>query len=174
MGHQNEIYTCSMHPQIIRDKPGNCPICGMTLVLVKPDAENDMHDHHGANPSMGHAGHDHNSMIADFRKRFYVVLVLTIPIMLLSEMIQHFMGVDWQFTGSKYILFALSTIVFIYGGFPFLKGLVDEVKAKNPGMMFLIGFAISVALDDHGEIVPGAGRQFERDRRWARDRKSVV
>ncbi|MBS1511680.1 MAG: copper-translocating P-type ATPase [Bacteroidetes bacterium] len=134
-----------MHPDVVQDKPGNCPICGMTLVLVKPDAENDMHDHHGANPSMGHTGHDHNSMIADFRKRFYVVLLLTIPIMLLSEMIQHFMGVDWQFTGSKYILFALSTIVFIYGGFPFLKGLLDEVKAKNPGMMFLIGFAISVA-----------------------------
>ncbi|NOT90746.1 MAG: cadmium-translocating P-type ATPase [Ferruginibacter sp.] len=134
-----------MHSQIVQDKPGNCPICGMTLVLIKPDAKNNVHDHHGANPPMGHEGHVHNSMIADFRKRFYVVLVLTIPIVLLSEMIQHFMGVDWQFTGSKYILFALSTIVFIYGGFPFLKGLVDEVKAKNPGMMFLIGFAISVA-----------------------------
>ena len=84
-------------------------------------------------------------MIDDFAKRFYVVLVLTVPIMLLSEMIQHFMGVDWQFAGSKYILFTLSTIVFIYGGFPFLKGWVDEVKAKNPGMMFLIGFAITVA-----------------------------
>lgn len=65
--------------------------------------------------------------------------------MLLSTMIQHFMKVDWQFAGSQYILFALSTVVFFYGGFPFLKGLVDEVKAKNPGMMFLIGFAITVA-----------------------------
>ncbi|MGF2411740.1 MAG: copper-translocating P-type ATPase [Ferruginibacter sp.] len=147
MEHQQkeQQYTCPMHSQIVQDKPGNCPICGMTLVLIKPDAKNNVHDHHGANPPMGHEGHVHNSMIADFRKRFYVVLVLTIPIVLLSEMIQHFMGVDWQFTGSKYILFALSTIVFIYGGFPFLKGLVDEVKAKNPGMMFLIGFAISVA-----------------------------
>ncbi len=136
-----------MHPQIVQDKPGNCPICGMTLVLT--NAENnrqiESHHQHGHNPSMGHAGHDHNKMITDFRKRFYVVLILTIPIMLLSEMIQHFMGVDWQFPGSKYILFVLSTIVFIYGGFPFLKGLVDEVKAKNPGMMFLIGFAITVA-----------------------------
>lgn len=101
---------------------------------------------HGANPSMGHSGHNHHAMmIADFRKRFYVVLVLTIPIMLLSSMIQHWLGVHWQFTGSQYVLFALSTIVFFYGGWPFLKGLVDEVKSKSPGMMFLIGFAITVA-----------------------------
>ena len=100
---------------------------------------------HGANPSMGMAGHNHNAMIADFKKRFYVVLVLTIPIMLLSTMIQQFIGVNWQFTGSQYILFALSSVVFFYGGWPFLKGWVEEIKTKNPGMMFLIGFAITVA-----------------------------
>ena len=55
------------------------------------------------------------------------------------------MGVNWQFTGSSYILFALSTVIFLYGGWPFLTGWVSEIKAKNPGMMFLIGFAISVA-----------------------------
>ena len=101
---------------------------------------------HGDNPPMGHAGHNHHKMmIADFKKRFYVVLVLTIPIMLLSTMIQQFIGINWQFTGSKYILFALSSIVYFYGGWPFLKGLVNEVKTKNPGMMFLIGFAITVS-----------------------------
>ena len=88
---------------------------------------------------------EHTRMISDFRKRFYVVLILTIPIMLLSSMIQHFIGVDWKFKGSSYILFVLSTIVFIYGGWPFLKGLVSEIKDKNPGMMTLIAFAISVA-----------------------------
>jgi Cu2+-exporting ATPase len=101
---------------------------------------------HGSNPSMGMAGHNHHAMmIADFKKRFYVVLVLTIPIMLLSTMIQRFMGVNWQFTGSSYILLVLSSVVFVYGGWPFLTGLVDEVKTKNPGMMLLIGFAITVA-----------------------------
>jgi Cu2+-exporting ATPase len=110
---------------------------------------------HGSNPPMGHEGHNHAMMIADFKKRLYVVLILTIPIMLLSTMIQKFIGVDWQFTGSQNILFALSTIVFIYGGFPFLKGLVDEVKAKNPGMMFLIGFAITVAYTYSVAIVFG-------------------
>jgi P-type Cu2+ transporter len=101
---------------------------------------------HGDNPHMGSAGHNHHAMmIADFKKRFYVVLFLTIPIMLLSPMIQQFMGVNWAFSGSNYLLFALSSVVFFYGGMPFFKGLVDEVKAKNPGMMFLIGFAITVA-----------------------------
>ena len=101
---------------------------------------------HGDNPSMGMEGHNHHAMmIADFKKRFYVVLILTIPIMLLSIMIQKFMGVDWQFTGSKYILLTLSSVVFFYGGWPFFKGLVTEIRTKNPGMMFLIGFAITVA-----------------------------
>jgi Cu2+-exporting ATPase len=100
---------------------------------------------HGHNPSMGMEGHNHAMMIADFKRRFYAVLVLTIPILLLSPMIQMFIGVDWTFTGSEYILLALSSVVFIYGGWPFLKGLVNEVKTKNPGMMFLIGFAITVA-----------------------------
>ncbi len=101
---------------------------------------------HGSNPSMGMEGHNHHKMmIADFKKRFYVALILTVPIMLLSKMIQQWLGVDWQFSGSEYILFALSTVVFIYGGLPFLKGLVNEVKSRSPGMMFLIGFAITVA-----------------------------
>ena len=145
--HQSSKYTCSMHPQIMQDKPGNCPICGMTLVLTKNTGNKEAasHHQHGNNAPMGHQGHVHGKMIDDFRKRFYVVLILTIPIMLLSAMIQHFIGVNWQFTGSQYILFALSTVVFFYGGWPFLKGLVDEAKAKNPGMMFLIGFAITVA-----------------------------
>lgn len=102
--------------------------------------------HEGHDPHMGMSEHDHHAMmIADFKKRFYVVLALTIPIMLLSTMIQHFIGVTWSFNGSSYILFAFSSVVFVYGGWPFLTGLVDEVKAKNPGMMFLIGFAITVA-----------------------------
>ncbi len=142
----HQKYTCPMHPEIVQDNPGNCPICGMNLIPVNDKEEPKNHNHqHEKHASIGHAGHNHIAMIADFKKRFYVVLALTIPIMLLSEMIQHFMGVDWQFKGSSYILFALSTIVFFYGGWPFLKGLVDEAKAKNPGMMFLIGFAITVA-----------------------------
>lgn len=95
---------------------------------------------------MGMAGHDHHKMMtADFKRRFYIVLILTVPVTALSPMIQHFMGVNWQFRGSRYMLFALSTAGFFYGGWPFLKGLIEEIKSKNPGMMTLIGFAISVA-----------------------------
>ncbi len=102
--------------------------------------------HHKTNPAMGHTGHNHHAMmIADFKNRFYAILILTIPIMLLSEMIQHWLNIHISFPGSKYVLLALSSVVFFYGGWPFLKGLVDEIKAKNPGMMFLIGFAITVA-----------------------------
>ena len=125
-------YTCPMHPQIVQDEPGKCPLCGMTLVPLSK--------------TISQSGHgSHSSGIADFKKRFYVVLALTIPIMLLSEMIQHWLGIHFSFPGSKYVLFFLSSIVFFYGGWPFLKGLVGELRAKNPGMMTLVGFAISVA-----------------------------
>ena len=111
---------------------------------------------HGDNPSMGMEGHNHHAMmIADFKKRFYVVLILSVPIILLSTMIQKFMGVDWQFTGSKYILLVLSTGVFFYGGWPFFKGLVTEIKTKTPGMMLLIGFAITVAYVYSAAVVFG-------------------
>ena len=125
-------YTCPMHPQIMQDGPGKCPLCGMTLIPLKKSVT---HDEHEA----------HTSGIADFKKKFYVVLILTIPIMLLSEMIQHWLNIHFSFPGSKYVLFFLSSIVFFYGGWPFLKGLVGEVRVKNPGMMTLVGFAISVA-----------------------------
>ena len=124
-----------MHPQIVQDKPGKCPLCGMTL---EPMANAGHADAHGKKVN-------HTGMIADFKKRFYVVLILTIPIMLLSEMIQHWLNIHISFPGSKYVLLALSSVVFFYGGWPFLKGLVNEARAKNPGMMFLIGFAITVA-----------------------------
>ncbi|MBN8880063.1 MAG: copper-translocating P-type ATPase [Sphingobacteriales bacterium] len=104
------------------------------------------HQHDGENPPMGHEGHDHHAMmISDFRKRFYVVLILTIPIMLLSEMIQHWLNIRISFTGSEYVLLILSSIVFFYGGWPFLKGWFSEMKTWKPGMMTLIGFAITVA-----------------------------
>lgn len=116
--------------------------------------DDDIHqqDHHGHNDHKDehthgkHGQHDHHAMmVEDFKKRFWWVLVLTVPILALSPMIQDFLNVDWRFTGDTWLLFGLSTIVFFYGGWPFLSGLVDELKKKQPGMMTLIGLAICVA-----------------------------
>jgi len=100
-------------------------------------------EHHSHGHNDDH--HHHESMVEDFKKRFYISLVLTVPILILSPMIQGFIGIDWRFTSDQYILFALSTIVFFYGGWPFLTGAIDELKNKTPGMMTLIGLAILVA-----------------------------
>src|SRR5699024_3003001 len=80
------------------------------------------HDHegHDDHSNHGHGGHDHGDMVTEFRNKFFVILVITIPIMLLSPMIQYFVGVDWSFPGDIYIVAALSTFVYFYGGWPFI------------------------------------------------------
>jgi Cu2+-exporting ATPase len=88
-----------------------------------------------------HAGHHTES----FLKRFWICLLITIPVLLLSHMIQQWAGFKLSFTGDKYILLALSSFVFIYGGGPFLKGLVRELKHRAPGMMTLVAVAITAA-----------------------------
>jgi Cu2+-exporting ATPase len=101
------------------------------------------HDHSGHED---HSHHEHHKkMVQDFKFRFWWVLGLTIPIMALSPMIQDFLSVDWRFMADKWILATLSTVVYFFGGWPFLTGLVDELKKKQPGMMTLIGLAISIA-----------------------------
>ncbi|GAB1483578.1 hypothetical protein MASR2M78_23940 [Treponema sp.] len=73
--------------------------------------------------------HDHNAhhrmMIKDF-KRFYITLALTLPVLALSPLIQQLLGFSFGFSGSNYVVFALATIIFFYGGWPFLSGLVKE------------------------------------------------
>jgi Cu2+-exporting ATPase len=107
------------------------------------------HDQHEHSDHNGHEQHSHNEhhkmMVEDFKFRFWWVLGLSIPILALSPMIQLFLGVDWRFTGDIWILAALSTGVYFFGGWPFLSGLADELKKKQPGMMTLIGLAISIA-----------------------------
>lgn len=110
---------------------------------VEKAEEQAMHDHqqhtHGGHDK--HAGHH----LSDFRKRFIVSLIISIPVLALSHMIQTWFGFTLQFKGDKLVLAGLSTFIFFYGGFPFLKGLYDEVKDKAIGMMTLIGIAIFVS-----------------------------
>ncbi len=92
----------------------------------------------------GHAAH-HAHMVEDFRRRFWISLAVTVPIVILSPMIQEIFGYRLTFPGDLWVLFALSTFVFFYGGWPFLKGLADELREWLPGMMTLIALAITVA-----------------------------
>lgn len=107
--------------------------------------EHNSHDHdkHADHQEGGH--HDHAAHIADYWKRFIISTIVSIPVLVLSPMIQQFFGFELSFPGDKYVLALLSTFIFFYGGRPFLKGLYDEVKANAIGMMTLIGVAISVA-----------------------------
>jgi P-type Cu2+ transporter len=110
----------------------------------KMDHSNMKHDH-GSVP-MGMAGHDHHKMmIEDFKKRFWVCLILSIPVLVLSPMIQDFLGYKLNVPGNSYILLVLSSVIYFWGGLPFLKGFITEIKQKGPGMMTLIAMAISVA-----------------------------
>ncbi|MDP2357019.1 MAG: heavy metal translocating P-type ATPase [Beijerinckiaceae bacterium] len=94
-----------------------------------------------------HGGHDHAAMVADFRRRFWVTLILTPPVLLLSPMIQHLLGISQALTfpGDRYVLFLLSSIAYVYGGWPFLTGFISEWRERQPGMMTLIALAISAA-----------------------------
>lgn len=148
-------YTCPMHPQILKDEQGKCPLCGMNLIplggTARPEKDershhHQNHDHHSESDSSAagfdkHAGH-HTS---DFLKRFWITLVLSVPVLLLSHMIQQWLGFTIAFQGDKYVLLVLGSIIYFYGGMPFFKGFLGEVKAGAIGMMTLVALAITVA-----------------------------
>jgi Cu2+-exporting ATPase len=115
--------------------------------------------HGGTGKCEEHANH-HEMMVRDFKRRFFVSLILTIPILILSPLIQKFLGFTISFTGDKYVLFVLAAIVFFYGGWPFLKGIVLELKKKQPGMMTLIALAITVAFIYSSAVVFGLSGKF--------------
>ncbi len=123
--------------------------------MDKKDKGHEMHEMHKMK------GHDHHThMLEDFKRRFLVCLLLTFPILALSPAIQVFFGFKLEFTGSIYVLFFLSSFVYFYGGYPFLKGLFKEFKNKNPGMMTLIAVAISVAYIYSSAVVFGLKGKF--------------
>jgi len=129
--------------------------------MVHAGKQHGGHDH-GANKGHSHQDH-HAHMVADYRKRFWVSLLLTFPVLLLSPMIQQFLGivVALQFPGYTFILWGFSSVVFFYGGYPFLKGLFEELKKTTPGMMTLIALAISVAYFYSSFVVFGlSGKYF--------------
>ncbi len=113
-------------------------------------------DAHKERGSAGKAPDHHRMMMADYRRRFFVSVILTVPVLVLSDSVQAFLGLpDIGFVGDQYVVFTLSSVVYAYGGFPFLRGLYDEVKGNNIGMKTLIGTAVSVAYVYSSAVVFG-------------------
>jgi Cu2+-exporting ATPase len=111
------------------------------------EGHQDAESHGGHDMHEGHTGHGGHEGHADlFRTRFWVTALLTIPIVLYSEMVQHWLRFSMpEFPGSEWIAPVLGTVVFFYGGTVFLKGGRDELRQRQPGMMLLISLAIVVA-----------------------------
>ncbi len=103
----------------------------------------DHREHEHGHDSHGEDHHKH--MLEDFKRKFWISLIIAIPILALSEMIQNWFGYELEFTGSEYVLGGLGLVIYLYGGWPFLKGMKKEIKDKYPGMMTLIAVAITVA-----------------------------
>lgn len=130
-------------------KPGTpLPMAGMDHAAIG----------HGAKPAVDHAamGHapqgggahaSHGDMVSDFRRRFWVSLALTVPVLILSPMVRDFTGQGMAplFVGEEWVALALSSIIYFWGGWPFLKGALPEVRSGRPGMMTLVALAISTA-----------------------------
>lgn len=138
MSNKQKIYSCPMHPDVIRGEHGSCPKCGMSLIAQTPESKKvnvaDRHDKH--------AGHT----VEMFRSRFWLSFVLTLPVLLYSASIQNWLNfAPPSFSGSEYIPFIFSTIIFFYGGLVFLKSARGELKVRRPGMMTLISLAITTA-----------------------------
>lgn len=151
------IYTCPMHPDVQRNMPGICPECGMNLIPAKQNAGKNRarrgtktfaHAKRAwsGSPSAGamdrHAGHS----TAMFFRKFWISLALTIPVVIYADVIENIFA--WsppEFPGSEYMPLAFGSIVYFYGGMVFLAGAWREMRARLPGMMTLIGIAISAA-----------------------------
>ena len=113
---------------------------------VKQPSHTGMHhgkhrNEHAPNAHDKHAGHH----TEDFLKRFWICLLLTLPVLLLSHMVQQWLGFRLQFPGDNYVLLILSTIIYFYGGWPFLAGMFREIRDRAIGMMTLVALAITVA-----------------------------
>lgn len=100
---------------------------------------------------------DHEAMVLNYKRRFFISMLLTVPVLLLSPMIQELFNITelLYFSGSMVVLFGLSTVIYFYGGWPFLKGLWQECSSKNPGMMTLIAVAITVSYVYSSAVMSG-------------------
>ncbi|MDE1975462.1 MAG: heavy metal translocating P-type ATPase, partial [Patescibacteria group bacterium] len=130
------LYTCPMDPDVISDKPGECPKCGMDLVPM------DMGEAHGGHE--GHADHGRGAE-QDFKLRFLITLPFVLLVTALSPNIEKWFHFSLAFSGAEFVTFLLGAFVFAYGGWPFFKSARGELSHKLPAMMTLVAFGITVA-----------------------------
>ena len=121
----------------------------------------------GGHASGGHVpgGRDHGNMVADYRRRFWVSLVLTVPVVVLSPMVRSLVGANGMaplMPNEEWIAMALSTAIYFYGGWPFLVGAVGEIKALRPGMMTLVALAIGAVFMAASTIIVAFNAQLLR------------
>src|SRR3990167_7663431 len=122
------LYTCPMDPEITSKEPGTCPKCGMDLVPVIHEE----HDHG-----------THSGMEEDFKRRFFLALPLTLVVLILSPKIQQWFNFSIpQFAQYNMVLFALTSIIVLYCGWPFYKMAKGELRKRNPAMMTLVSLAV--------------------------------
>ena len=129
-----------MHPEVVQDRPGMCPKCGMTLIVQKSKVESQKED--TSQSFDKHLGHHTES----FLQKFWVVVALTVPILAYSEIAEKIL--PWQapqFSGLPFFIFALGSLVYFYGGWIFLASAYRELRARLPGMMTLIALATTSA-----------------------------
>ena len=157
-------------PAAAETKPTHDEVARKAFAIYEKEGRPSGHDVQNwleAQTKMPHGMHDHHDhhahMAADFRKRFWISLILTLPILVLSPMLQTLAGLreSIHFPGDVYVLFGFSSAAFWYGGWPFLKGLFNELRSRQPGMMTLVAVAITTAYVYSSAVVFGlSGKMF--------------
>jgi len=155
------------HPLVPESKPGHDEVAKEAYAIYLKEGRppgHEMQNWMDAEKKMPHGGVEHHgNMMTDFRKRFWISLILTLPILVLSPMLQKLVGLREaiHFPGDAYVLFGLSSAVFFYGGWPFLTGFFKELRSLRPGMMTLIAVAIATAYIYSSAVVFGlTGKMF--------------